>query len=296
MTSSPDSSYRKTDRKPLRQIFWAAAEKYACIIFRHSLRIKSADITETALDLPALILAPHADDETLGCGGIIALKRQAGTHVVVAVATDGSASHKHEKTLTTSTDALVALRKKETQNACMILGVGLDDLKFFDFEDGALQGLIPELHAAISDLIRETQPREIYVCAHRDGHPDHVALATAARLAVRDLADRQAIKLFEYPVWSFDFRSWRHADKRNTTGFLLGALDMVRDTMNWRMRSVMIGSVVHTKAKALTEHQSQLGLYPSEPHWSGLPTAFLRHFQSNVEVFRDVPTDTDAQE
>jgi len=46
-----------------------------------------------ALRRPALIVAPHQDDETLGCGGTIALKRRAGAEVCIVFLTDGSRSH-----------------------------------------------------------------------------------------------------------------------------------------------------------------------------------------------------------
>ena len=284
-TDSPKPSWR--------QSFWKHAEKAACQLFRHGLRIKARDRTAQTETRPALVLAPHADDETLGCGGTIALKRKAGTAVTVAVATDGSASHSRERTLETSRDDLVQLRQRETTQACATLGVTSEHLHFLGFKDGQLSDCVPELSAAIAELIQNASPREVYVSAHRDGHPDHVALALAARRAVQDLPEN-TVSLYEYPVWSFDFRSWRRPGLTNTKGFLLGLRDMLSELARWQMSSVRIGSFVALKRTALDAHQSQLGTYQPEPHWSGLPESFLQNFFSPRELFRHVPRDQDG--
>src|SRR5690349_14548383 len=44
-------------------------------------------------ELPTVVIAPHQDDETLACGGVIARKRSEGLPVHVIFITDGSASH-----------------------------------------------------------------------------------------------------------------------------------------------------------------------------------------------------------
>lgn len=276
-----------------RQSFWKGAEHGACQLFRRALRLKSRDMTHDTERLAALVLAPHADDETLGCGGMIALKRRAGTPVTVVVATDGSASHSTEPALVTSREDLVRLRELETTRACDTLGVGPEQLRFWKFKDGQLENCVPELSEAIKALISEENPKEVYVCGYRDGHPDHVALAKAAHLAVREMP-AEAPTLFEYPVWSFDFRSWRHPGQSNTKGFLLGGRDMLRELASWRMRSVRIGPYLGKKRQALDAHQSQLGTYPPEPHWSGLPQSFQAHFFSGVELFCHVPRDLDG--
>ena len=82
----------------------------------------------------------------------------------------------------------------------------------------------------------------------------------------------------------------------NKAGFLLGARDMAHCASTWHMRSVLIQSVRRLKADALAAHRSQLGRYHPEPHWSGLPDAFLAHFQTNQELFREVQATTELAE
>src|SRR5258707_15716528 len=68
-----------------------------------------------------LVLAPHPDDESLGCGGAIALLRQRGIRVTIAVITDGQASHPNSRLLPSS--VLIQLRRQEALEAASALGV-----------------------------------------------------------------------------------------------------------------------------------------------------------------------------
>ena len=292
MRTADQSIVRSPKLSKLRRVFWTKAEQLACFGLRHALRMKAKDQSADIAQRSALVLAPHADDETLGCGGIIALKRKAGTKVTVVVATDGAASHRNETWSATTLDALIALREAETQAACKTLGVLADDVRFLKQPDGDLAGHVAVLTAEIRTLVHTLQPDDIFVCAERDGHPDHTALAQATHLALQSYS--QDIRILEYPVWCFDFRSWRPRGLTNTRGFIAGVRDM-RDTIRaWSMISVQINGVQHLKAAALAAHQSQLGTYDPEPHWSGLPDTFTQHFLTKAEIFRLVPRRDDT--
>jgi LmbE family N-acetylglucosaminyl deacetylase len=80
-----------------------------------------------------LVLAPHPDDETFGCGGSMILHRDAGDPVKVVFLTNGAMgdiSNQSDK------ETYVALRKKEAEKACANLGVM--DLEFWPYEDRSL--------------------------------------------------------------------------------------------------------------------------------------------------------------
>ena len=287
MSTADQPVVRSPKLSRLRRAFWSKAEQLACLGLRHTLRIKAKDQSADIAQRSALVLAPHADDETLGCGGVIALKRNAGTKVTVVVATDGAASHRHEAWSATTLDALVGLREAETQAACKTLGVPADDVHFLRQPDGDLAGHVAVLSAAIRTLVHTMQPDDIFVCAERDGHTDHTALAQATHLALQSYG--QDIRVLEYPVWCFDFRTWRPYGMTNTKGFIAGVKDMGNTVRAWSMVSVDIKGVQDLKATALAAHQSQLGTYDPEPHWSGLPDTFTQHFLSKTEIFRLVP-------
>src|SRR5690349_19943431 len=66
-----------------------------------------------------LVLAPHSDAESIGCGGTIAIKRSKGLRVVVAVVTDGSLSVSQGQ----PPAELAVVRQAEALAACAELGV-----------------------------------------------------------------------------------------------------------------------------------------------------------------------------
>ena len=85
-----------------------------------------ARATPYSPDVPArwgttLVVAPHPDDESLGCGGAIALLRQQEQTVQVLFVSDGSMSHPNSQKY--SAEARRDLREQEARNALAILGV-----------------------------------------------------------------------------------------------------------------------------------------------------------------------------
>lgn len=65
-----------------------------------------------------LILAPHADDEVLGCGGLICRRVSEGHSVDVVIAASGGVKHRH-----LNSPATLTARRLELQRAAEILGV-----------------------------------------------------------------------------------------------------------------------------------------------------------------------------
>ncbi|MEY8800941.1 PIG-L deacetylase family protein [Leisingera sp. XS_AS12] len=245
-------------------------------------------MTAVASARSCLVLAPHPDDETLGCGGVIMQKLAAGSQVNVVVATDGGASHLDDPASKTSRQDLVAIRERETYLACAKLGLAAEYVSFLRFPDGDLKQHAEALREQVAAMVALRRPSEIYVCALGDGHRDHVALAQAVQdlAAARRLGD--AVH-WEYPVWSFDFRSWRPPGRTNKAGYVLGVLEMLRMLRRARVSSVSLRGLQERKRKALDCHRSQLGLLEDEPDWPGLPTQFLSFFFRDRELFFHIP-------
>ena len=67
-----------------------------------------------------LVFSPHPDDETVGCGGSLALHVRAGDPVKVIFLTNGARGDFSGKT---NREEYIALRRKEAMKASQILGI-----------------------------------------------------------------------------------------------------------------------------------------------------------------------------
>jgi LmbE family N-acetylglucosaminyl deacetylase len=70
---------------------------------------------------PFVVVAPHPDDESLACGGLLAEARQQGLRGKVVIVSDGVGSHPHSKAY--PPDRLRSVRKDEARQAAGELGL-----------------------------------------------------------------------------------------------------------------------------------------------------------------------------
>lgn len=126
-----------------------------------------------------LVIAPHPDDETLGCGGAIALHSMAGDRVCVAIVTDGGGS----RAGSLSRDAMRARRRVEAQRAVARLGEEVE-LVQMGLPEGRWQ---PEaLQAHVTSLLESYRPTIVYTTSCVDFHPEHIRVAQAVASALND--------------------------------------------------------------------------------------------------------------
>src|SRR5205085_706847 len=145
-----------------------------------------------------LVLSPHPDDETFGCGAAIARATAAGTPVTLVVATDGRNSASSARL---TPQRLAELRTAELRDAGRRLGLADGDIHQLGYEDGTLAQQSWALVAAIENHLIRHRPDVVMVPCRQDNHPDHRAVHTAARLAVAAVAP--GTLLLAYPVWSW---------------------------------------------------------------------------------------------
>lgn len=132
----------------------------------------------TALrSLPArrlLVLAPHPDDEVLGCGGLIASSLADGAQVQVVIVSDGGKGG----------DADV--RERESQAAAVVLADGRPGLgvHFWRLPDRAVVDE-PALVSRLQHLVHSTAPDLVLVPSPFEIHPDHRAVCLAGLHALR---------------------------------------------------------------------------------------------------------------
>ncbi len=159
-------------------------------------------VPELATEPPAgkrvLIVAAHADDETFGCGGLLAQHAQRGDDLLLAVLTKGDLGD--PEGLYKQTD-YVELRREEARQAGKALGV--QEFRFFDYPDQMgrnARHLYSELRDDVQKLLDEFQPDLVYHPWLGEAHPDHWFLA----LAVLDVAKGagEHVTFMGYEIWS----------------------------------------------------------------------------------------------
>jgi LmbE family N-acetylglucosaminyl deacetylase len=141
-----------------------------------------------------LVLAPHPDDETLACGGAIALHASQGDPVTVLIATDGAAGDPDSHY---SSSEYPALRQAESRSAAGILGVS--SLWFLGYPDGKLSEAT-DLDDRLADAVGQIRPTLVYHPSTLEVHPDHWALAVAVERALE--RHRGAIAAYAYEIWA----------------------------------------------------------------------------------------------
>lgn len=120
------------------------------------------------------VIAPHADDEAIGCGGTLALAADAS--VVFLTARDA--------------------RRDEAIASCELLGV--HETRFLDFIDGKVPET-PEAEVQLEEVLRQLAPEVLLVPWPLERQRDHAA---AARLAARVARGAGRPAIWCYEVWS----------------------------------------------------------------------------------------------
>lgn len=148
-----------------------------------------------------VIVAPHEDDETLACGGLIARKRNEGLPVHIIFITDSSASHPHHPLH--NPEAITALRRSEAMKAMFALGVEREAVHFLDEPDGSLKTITParaeSLITRLANRLELLAPNEIFLPCQPDGSSEHDAVFSFVIAALARIKHHAV--LWQYPVW-----------------------------------------------------------------------------------------------
>ncbi|MDP2099753.1 MAG: glycosyltransferase [Methylobacter sp.] len=178
-----------------------------------------------------LVFAPHPDDEIIGCGGYIALKRLEKTAVRVIVVSDGALG------LSSNQRQHSGLRQEESRLGLATLQ--LDDVQFWYYPDGAIP-LNGAIIAAYTQAVIDFRPTRIMLPAPSEAHPDH---RRVTRGVIRALEGNWAGDLWFY-------------ETTKPTPFINTVID--------------ISATIATKLQALSAHASQLAQYDYAGHCDSL--------------------------
>jgi LmbE family N-acetylglucosaminyl deacetylase len=201
----------------------------------------------------ALIVAPHPDDETIGCAGLILRLRRRGVPVTVMVVTDGGASHRHSRRFPHA--RLVRERAQETRRAVGLLGISAAGLRLLALPDGGLDSLGRRQRARLTRAMAQQHRADLVAMPlPDDAHPDH---RDTARACIRRAGQRR----LGYGVWP-----------KGRAGGPAVALPL--------------GADLARKRQALAAHVTQLGRITDDPTGFTIDPATARRFLRPAERYR----------
>ncbi len=125
-----------------------------------------------------LVIAPHPDDEVIGCGGTIAKYTNRNAEVYLCIVTDAYTPDWSEE--------FIKNRSKEIEKANKILGI---KNTYFLNRPTAKLDTIPqkELNQSISDIIMEIKPDIVYIPFNGDLNKDHRLVFETSLVALRPI-------------------------------------------------------------------------------------------------------------
>jgi LmbE family N-acetylglucosaminyl deacetylase len=182
-----------------------------------------------------LVVAPHPDDETIGCGGTIALSVAAGEKVGAVFLTSGELGLEELPAMEART-----IREAEAEEAARILG--LASITFLRHRDWFLADCTAEAVKDLTQLIEREAPLRLFFPHPDEWHPDHAATAEIVLQAVEAGGDNE-LRLQTYEVWT-----------------PMSSFDEVED----------ISAVMGTKLEAVRAYRSQLVKFKYDDAVEGL--------------------------
>lgn len=205
-----------------------------------------------------LILAPHPDDEVMGCGGLIQRLCNQGIPPHVIILTGGGQSHSACCHLSES--VIKEERRTMASQILQKLGLPIDHLHLLDSPDGASSPYHGEMQK-LQNLVAEIQPAAVFIPHHGEGWPDH--------LVCRELVERMpslgAAAIYEYCVWLWYYNVWN---------------------LDWKRACLLQLSKKEQQAKcsAIVEYTESLA--PCGKPWSGvLPRLLIWACKWNKELY-----------
>jgi LmbE family N-acetylglucosaminyl deacetylase len=217
-----------------------------------------------------LVVAPHPDDESLGCGGLIWLLAQNGSAFYIVFVTDGSASHRNSSAWPPA--RLAAQREQEACSALACLGIENAPRLFLRLPDANIPTpgdlAWESAVAAVSDVLRRVVPDLVILPWRRDPHCDHRASWLLSQHALRRASVHP--DTLEYAIWLDELGEVEDHPKA-------GEAERVR---------VNIGSALASKRAAIGAHVSQTAdLIVDDPNGFRLTPQTIARLTQSIEIF-----------
>ena len=242
----------------------------------------------------AVVVSPHFDDETLGCGGTIVRKCRAGAEVAIIFMTDGGTSHgdlMHE-------DELRRIRAAEGRAAGAALGLRDHDIYLLGFQELRLREFEAAATERLEQILRERSPQEVYI--PYQGEPllwseDHLVTTRAAKAALSRWGG--AVTVYEYPIWFYrqwPWTSWAGSRWEKKVLLKYAVSSPLGLGVFWGLPCCHdVRDALQQKRAALAQHRSQMEPLRPGGKWMTLADvaggAFLECLVQEYELFRRYP-------
>jgi len=226
---------------------------------------QARDVTDSLPVGPLLIIAPHPDDETLGCAGITALFKAQGSAVRIIIVTDGSHADMPEGP---SKQELSATRRKESILAAGLLGIPMENVVFLDYKDWQTSKHVRQIAEDIASQIWLNPPACLLTPHGIDAHPDHRAVARAIQILCDE--NKIACPILEYPMWFWPKGGLKH---------------LFNARLLKTHRKVNISSYMSIKQTAIDAHVCQ----KDEANWAALIAYHIAGQLHPYELFFEKP-------
>ena len=205
-----------------------------------------------------VVVAPHPDDEVIGCAGLIQALVELGTPPHVIILTGGEGSHRG--CCNTSAEEIIAARHQLTLKAAATLGLPESHIHCLSYPDGGVALEHPETER-LQALLSELAPQSVFVPHCGEGWSDHLQAAEITKHLLKGLD----VSIYEYCVWMWYYNVWR-LDYRNARVLHMSRAQHQR------------------KLQAVDEYVTPLA--PCGKPWSGvLPKPFLKAAKWNKELY-----------
>ena len=218
-------------------------------------------------DRPFIVVAPHPDDESLACGGLIADACRQGLRGKVVIVSDGAGSHPNSRAY--PPDRLASLREEEARQAGAELGLKPEEMLFLGLPDRFVPYKGEDAERAIgviADCVGEIGAGSLFVSWRHDPHCDHEASYRIAREVQRRVGK---VRLLEYVVWGHTLPPSTEVDPIRS-GFKIGIDD----------------EAMEKKRRAIAAHRSQTtALIDDDPGGFLFSQIDLAHFNLPYEFF-----------
>ena len=205
-----------------------------------------------------VIIAPHPDDEVIGCAGLIQALVERGTPPHVIILTGGEGSHRG--CCNTPQETIIAERHQLTITAAKTLGLPQSNIHCLEYPDSGIDFAHPETEK-LKELLEELSPKSIFLPHNSEGWNDH----TRVLGIVKELTKSSTVNIYEYSVWMWYYNVWN---------------------LDYPNARILRMTPAQHKRKLQAIEQYVTPLAPCGKPWSGmLPKPFLKAARWNKELY-----------